>query len=57
MQEGFLKRMTHVADQTDNLVFILYCMSYKKKPTKTLKAAEAALVSNSNGLLSANVLL
>lgn len=57
MQEGFLKRMTHVADRTENLVFILYCMSYKKKQKKPLKAAEAALVSNGNGLLSANVLL
>lgn len=36
--------MTHVADQTDDPVFIIYCMSLKKK-------------KNSNSLLSANVLL
>lgn len=34
MQEGFLKHMTHAADQTDNPVFILYSMSLKKKTKK-----------------------
>lgn len=39
------------------ILSLFYTVCHIKKPQKTLKAAEAALVSNSNGLLSANVLL